>query len=143
CYEDLELADLIVLVGSNTAWCHPVLFQRILRAKEQRPELKVVVIDPRRTPTCESADLHLPIASGTDVWLFNGLLTYLRRVGAVDERFVEDHTSGLEDAVVAAESSAGHLEAVARICGIDVVRLTEFYRLFAATTRVVTAFSQG
>jgi assimilatory nitrate reductase catalytic subunit len=143
CYEDLELADLIVLVGSNTAWCHPVLFQRILRAKEQRPELKVVVIDPRRTPTCESADLHLPIASGTDVWLFNGLLTYLRRVGAVDERFVEDHTSGLEDAIAAAESSAGHLEAVARICGIDVVRLTEFYRLFAATTRVVTAFSQG
>ena len=143
CYEDLELADLIVLVGSNTAWCHPVIFQRILRAKEQRPGTRLVVIDPRRTPTCESADLHLPITSGTDVWLFNGLLAYLRRLGPVDERFVEDHTSGLEDAIAAAESSAGHLEDVARICGIEVARLAEFYRLFAATTRVVTAFSQG
>ncbi|MBV8806189.1 MAG: molybdopterin-dependent oxidoreductase, partial [Sinobacteraceae bacterium] len=68
-YEDLHRADLIVLVGSNTAWCHPVLFGRITSEKERRPELKIVVIDPRRTPTCELADLHLPIKSGTDVWL--------------------------------------------------------------------------
>ena len=74
CYEDLQLADLIVLVGSNTAWCHPVLFRRITSEKERRPELQIVVIDPRRTPTCEIADLHLPIKAGTDVWLFNGLL---------------------------------------------------------------------
>ena len=74
CYEDLTLADLIVLVGSNTAWCHPVLFRRIVQAKERRPDLKLVVIDPRRTATGEIADLHLPIRSGTDVWLFNGLL---------------------------------------------------------------------
>ena len=79
CYEDFELADMIVLVGSNTAWCHPTLFQRILRAKEARPGLQIVVIDPRRTATCESADLHLPIKPGTDVWLFNGLLSYLAR----------------------------------------------------------------
>ena len=63
-YEDLELADLIVLVGSNTAWCHPVLFQRIVKAKQQRPALRVVVIDPRRTPTCDIADLHLPLRAG-------------------------------------------------------------------------------
>ncbi len=81
CYEDLELADLIVLVGSNTAWCHPVLFQRIVRAKERRPELKVVVIDPRRTPTCEIASMHLPVRAGTDVWLFDGLLAYLHEHG--------------------------------------------------------------
>src|SRR5579883_1595579 len=61
CYDDLEAADLIVLVGSNTAWCHPILFQRIVRAKEARPQLKVVVVDPRHTATCELADLHLPI----------------------------------------------------------------------------------
>ncbi|HKE95519.1 MAG TPA: molybdopterin-dependent oxidoreductase, partial [Povalibacter sp.] len=75
CYEDLELADLVLLVGSNTAWCHPILFQRITAAKQQRPEMKIVVIDPRRTATCEFADLHLPIRAGTDVWLFNGLLS--------------------------------------------------------------------
>jgi assimilatory nitrate reductase catalytic subunit len=143
CYEDLELADLIVLVGSNTAWCHPVIFQRIVQAKQRRPELQLVVIDPRRTPTCEVADLHLPIASGTDVWLFNGLLAYLQRQGAADAAFVGEHTAGLEQALAAAQSSAGQLVEVAKVCGVDAGRLTEFYRLFAATERVVTAFSQG
>ena len=143
CYEDLELADLIVLVGSNTAWCHPVLFQRIVQAKQQRSELKVVVIDPRRTPTCEIADLHLPIRSGTDVALFNGLLAYLHRNGATDAGFVSAHTTGLDRALEATESFAGNEGAIAKMCGIDVGRLTEFYRLFAATGRVVTAFSQG
>src|SRR5215469_9565159 len=56
CYEDLELADMIVLVGSNTAWCHPVIYQRIMQARKERPDLKLVVIDPRRTATCEIAD---------------------------------------------------------------------------------------
>ena len=61
CYEDFDLADMVVLAGSNAAWCHPVLFQRIARLKERRPEVMVVVIDPRRTATCELADLHLPV----------------------------------------------------------------------------------
>ena len=43
CYEDLELADLLILVGSNTAWAHPVVYQRIVAAKKQRPEMKIVV----------------------------------------------------------------------------------------------------
>src|SRR6185437_10908873 len=143
CYEDLDLAELIVLVGSNTAWCHPVIFQRIMQARQQRPELKLVVIDPRRTPTCEVADLHLPIASGTDVSLFNGLLTYLHQHGAIDAAFVAEHTAGIEAALAAAASSAGRLSEVAQQCGIDIARLTEFYELFAANERVVTAFSQG
>ncbi|MGA9266218.1 MAG: molybdopterin-dependent oxidoreductase, partial [Rhodomicrobium sp.] len=69
-YEDLELADLVVLVGSNLAWCHPVLFQRLIAAKEKRGT-KIVVIDPRATPTAEAASLHLPLAPGSDVALFN------------------------------------------------------------------------
>jgi assimilatory nitrate reductase catalytic subunit len=73
-YEDLELADIIVLVGSNTAWCHPVVYERIVKARAQRPDMKVVVIDPRATATCEIAHLHLPVKPGTDVWQFNGLL---------------------------------------------------------------------
>ncbi len=143
CYEDLELADLIVLVGSNTAWCHPVLFQRITSEKDRRPELKLVVIDPRRTPTCELADLHLPVRAGTDVWLFNGLLAYLRRDGAVNDGFVANHTVGTEQALEVAESSTLDVEAVAKICGVDVARVTAFYRLFVRYERVVTAFSQG
>ncbi|MDD4905862.1 MAG: molybdopterin-dependent oxidoreductase, partial [Methylobacter tundripaludum] len=74
CYEDFEQADMIILIGSNAAWCHPVSFQRIRAAKEANPTLKIVVIDPRRTVSCDIADLHLPLASGTDAVLFNGLL---------------------------------------------------------------------
>jgi len=142
-YEDLELADLIVLVGSNTAWCHPVLFQRISAAKQQRPDLKIVVIDPRRTATCEIADLHLPIRAGTDVWLFNGLFAYLHQHGVVDERFVDQRTAGLSPALLVAENTAGDIAAVAQRCRVDPKRLAEFYAWFAATEKTVTAFSQG
>jgi assimilatory nitrate reductase catalytic subunit len=142
-YEDLELADLIVLVGSNTAWCHPVLFQRISKAKEARPEMKIVVIDPRRTATCELADLHLPVKAGTDVWLFNGLLSFLNQRGVVDTKFVDAHTTDAQRALVVADNTAGNIAAVAKTCGVEVNALTEFYRLFALTPKVITMFSQG
>ncbi len=143
CYDDLESADLIVLVGSNTAWCHPVLFQRIVDAKQQRPDLKIVVIDPRRTVTCEIADLHLPVQAGTDVWLFNGLLSFLHREGHCDVGFVANHTTNIEQTLSTAATSAGDLPTVAAACGLDVERLAEFYTLFARTQRTITAFSQG
>ncbi len=78
-YEDLEQADLIVLIGSNTAWCHPVLYQRMVAAKKENPALRVVLIDPRETQTADLADLHLPLKPGSDAFLFNGLLAYLSR----------------------------------------------------------------
>ncbi|WP_426207894.1 molybdopterin-dependent oxidoreductase [Massilia sp. TWP1-3-3] len=140
CYDDFDEADMIVLVGANSAWCHPILFQRIARLKEARPEVQVVVIDPRRTATCEIADLHLPVKPGTDVWLFNGLLSYLARSHACDERFIEQHTSGMAEAMVAADTE---LLDVARTCRLDPHDLLAFYRHFEATTKVVTAFSQG
>ncbi len=143
CYEDLDLADMVVLVGSNTAWCHPILFQRIARAKEARPELKLVVIDPRRTATCELADLHLPVKSGTDVWLFNGLLSYLARAGMTDHAFVAGHTNGMQAALTVADADCADPAAVAAICKVDLADLLAFYSAFAATTKVVTAFSQG
>lgn len=143
CYDDLELADMVVLVGSNTAWCHPILFQRMLKAKEARPEMKLVVIDPRRTATCELADLHLPIKAGTDVWLFNGLLSYLSRIGAVAPEFVKDHTNGFDAALAAAEVDCADPHAVARACRIDPVLLLEFYEAFAATAKTITAYSMG
>jgi assimilatory nitrate reductase catalytic subunit len=142
-YADLEMADLIVLVGSNTAWCHPVVFQRIVKAKELRPDLKIVVIDPRRTPTCDIADLHLPLKVGTDVWLFNGLLAYLQQQGAEDRRFIEAHTAGAAGALIVADNTAGAVDAVARQCGVETGVLEAFYRMFAQTARVVTLFSQG
>ncbi|MDP9011324.1 MAG: molybdopterin-dependent oxidoreductase [Pseudomonadota bacterium] len=142
-YEDLELADLIVLVGSNTAWCHPVVFQRIVAAKARRPEVKIVVIDPRATSTCEGADLHLPLKAGTDVWLFNGLLDYLHQHGIENRAFIDAHTADAERALTVAQNTAGGTAAVARLCGLELSAIEEFYRLFARTQRVVTLFSQG
>ncbi|MFP3601988.1 molybdopterin-dependent oxidoreductase [Paraburkholderia sp. SIMBA_053] len=154
CYEDLELADLVVLVGSNTAWCHPILFQRIVKIKEARPDMKIVVIDPRYTATCEMADLHLPLGAGTDVRLFNGLLGFLAEHGATDAQFVDAHTSGFADALAAASASDVNDDSngaatrfdpaqCAKACKLDPHDLLEFYRLFARTERVVTVYSQG
>lgn len=142
CYEDFELADLVVLVGSNAAWCHPTLYQRIARAREARPQMKIVVIDPRRTATCDLADLHLPLRPGSDVWLFNGLLAYLATRGALDAGFVDAHTAGLGDALDAA-GQAGSLLDVARACRLDPGQLLAFYELFANTEKTVTAFTMG
>src|SRR5882762_2050062 len=104
-YEDFELADLVVLVGSNLAWCHPVLFQRLEAAKRARPAMRIVVIDPRRTETCDIADLHLALRPGSDVALFNALLAELPRRGATARRFVDKHTVGLDDALITARAS--------------------------------------
>ena len=140
-YADLELADLVVLVGSNLAWCHPVLFQRLAAAKAAQPHMRLVVIDPRRTMTAEAADLHLPLAPGSDVALFNGLLAHLEAGGHVDRAFVDGHTSGAPPALATARKQ--DLTAVAAATGLEIDNLKIFYDLFTRTERVVTAFSQG
>jgi assimilatory nitrate reductase catalytic subunit len=142
-YEDLERAKLIVLAGSNTAWCHPVLFQRIRQAKSDNPDLMVVVIDPRRTPTCDIADLHLALKPGTDTDLFDGLLCHLHARGESNPQFVGNCTEGFDAALAAAQAYAGEPAEVARRCGLPEPLLLEFYRLYARTERVVTVFSQG
>ncbi len=142
-YEDLERTNLIVLVGSNTAWCHPVIYQRIKQAKENNPSLDIVVIDPRRTSTCEIADMHLAIASGQDSVLFNGLLTHLNDNGEVNKLFVDNCTENLAEALEAAYESSGSIEQVAQKCGLSLAQIQEFYALFARKEKVVTLFSQG
>ena len=142
CYEDIESADLVVIVGSNYAWAHPVLYQRLAAAKTARPELQVVVVDPRRTSTCDIADLHLAIAPGTDAYLFNGLLHYLRREDALDLAYVEAHVEGFGAAFEAARS-VGSIPKVAQVCGVAEPQINEFFRMFARTERSVTIFSQG
>ncbi|MBN9090251.1 MAG: molybdopterin-dependent oxidoreductase [Reyranella sp.] len=137
CYEDFEQADLAVLVGSNLAWCHPVLFQRLESAKRARPDLKIVVIDPRRTETCGIADLHLALKPGSDVALFNGLLASLQHRGVVAADFIERHTSGLEAALAAAHAS----DVVD--CDLPAADVATFFDWFARTEKTVTLYSQG
>lgn len=140
-YADLERADLVVLVGSNLAWCHPVLFQRLQAAKNARPGLTVVTIDPRRTTTAQASDRHLALKPGTDVALFNGLLAHLHANSAGAPDFVARRTRGLDAALKAAGSC--DLSAVAHITGLPPAELRAFYELFRRTECVVTVFSQG
>jgi assimilatory nitrate reductase catalytic subunit len=140
-YEDLEQAELIVLVGSNLGWCHPVLYQRIVAARAQRPDMKIVLIDPRRTVTNDIADLHLPIAPDGDSALFVGLLGHLVQTGATEPAYIAAHTNGFKSALLAAEDWG--LARVAEATGLAPLAISRFYELFARTEKVVTIFSQG
>jgi assimilatory nitrate reductase catalytic subunit len=142
CYEDFDQTDLAILVGSNTAWCHPILYQRLLAARAQRGA-RVVVIDPRRTATAAEADLHLALRPGTDVLLFNGLLAHLADKGALDRTYIDDHTTGFDAALALADADAGSIDKVAAGCGLSPADVARFYDWFVATERSLTVYSQG
>eukprot|EP01037_Dinobryon_pediforme_P025556 gene25556-27750_t len=139
-YTDLEAADLVVLVGSNLAWCHPVLFQRLAAAREAHGT-KIIVIDPRRTATAEIADLHLAIAPDADVALFGGLLHHLDRHGYADRDWIAAHTRDAEAALEAVEDL--DIARTAAMTGLSAGDLETFFRLFATTAKVAPAYSQG
>ena len=140
-YDDLDKADPIVLIGSNTAWCHPIVYQRIQAARAARGT-KLVVVDPRRTESCEGADLHLALRPGSDVALMNGLLAWMDQAGQLDADFLRDSVNapdGFWEAI-----RAGHdLWTTAKACDLLPAELQQFYEMFAATPRTVTLFSQG
>lgn len=141
CYEDLEQAELLVITGSNMAWCHPVLFRRIRETKERNPNCFIVVIDPRYSASCELADLHLPLRPGSDVALFNGLLHYLHQHGCTDNEFVHQHCLGVEDSLQAA--SAYDLAEVAKRCDLQESAVLAFYQKFQHSEKAITLFSMG
>ena len=142
CYDDLELADLVVLAGSNAAWCHPILYQRIQVARGERG-MRVVNIDPRRTATSEGSDLQLSIAPGTDTVLWNGLLVWLSDHGALDRAFIAKNTDGFEPALAAARIEAGSIPAVAAATGLGARDIETFYGWWTGTPRIVSCYSQG
>ncbi|WP_203074013.1 nitrate reductase [Falsiroseomonas ponticola] len=139
-YEDLELADTVVLVGSNLAWCHPVLFQRVMAAKAARPSMTLIVVDPRRTATCEGAELHLPLRPGSDVALFAALLTHLQDRGLADRAWLAAHAEGAEAALEAARAIAPQ---AAALTGLDPALIARFCAAWAASPRTVTLWSMG
>lgn len=139
CYDDLEHAELVVITGSNLAWCHPVLFQRLRTAKQDNPNLKIVVIDPRKTETCDIADLHLPIQSGSDVALFNSLLNYLAKHNKLNHDYIRKHTNGFDNAIKSIEND----DIIEEITNIDHCQIEQFYQWFSQYNNVITIYSQG
>lgn len=141
-YEDLDTADLIVLVGSNAAWCHPVLFQRMVKNKTERGA-KIVAIDPRRTASAEEADLFLGIKPGMDGVLFMGLLAHLAAHHALDHNYIAQFTNGFDDALKCAQDMAPSIQQTALATGLSVDDVATFFEMFRTHSNVVTCYSQG
>ena len=141
CYEDLDLTDCAFLIGTNTAECHPIVFNRLQKHLKRDRETKLIVVDPRRTKTAEVADLHLAIAPGTDIDLLNGLAHLLLRWGKINKYFIEKHTQNFAEykEVIAYYSP----EIVTAKCGISLEDLETAARYWAESNRTLSLWSMG
>ena len=141
CYDDVDLAQCIFIVGSNTAFAHPVLFRRIENAKAANPSLKIICCDPRRTDTAEIADLYLPIQPGTDVALFNGMLHIMLWEGWLDTAWMAAHTSGFEALKATVRDYTPEL--VSETCGLSKADILSAARLFATSSATLSLYCMG
>ena len=141
CYEDLDHASCLFIIGSNTAWAHPILFRRIEDARRAQPGMRIVVVDPRRTDTCEIADLHLAIQPGTDVMLMHGMLHLMLWEGWTKPDYIAAHTSGFEALRALVRDCTP--ERVAQVCGITADDLLTAARWFATSPATLSLYCQG
>ncbi|OLU23153.1 nitrate reductase [Pseudomonas sp. PA15(2017)] len=140
-YEDIEEADTLLIIGSNMAYAHPILFRRLEAAKAGNPQMKVIVVDPRRTDTCELADLHVAIAPGSDVALLHGVLHLLLEQGRIDHVFIEAHTEGFD----ALQSLVAEYEParVAELCAISEMELRRCADWIGRSPRLLSLWCMG
>ncbi len=141
CYDDVHHASCIFIVGSNTAYAHPILFRRIEDAKLANPALKIIFCDPRRTDTAEIADLYLPIQPGTDVMLFNGMLHIMLWEAWIDAAYIALHTNDFDALKATVRDCTPDL--VAEICGIKKADLFTAAKLFATSRATLSLYCQG
>ena len=141
-YEDIDHAACFFLIGTNTADCHPVLFNRIKRRKKSDPEnVKVIVVDPRETRTAAIADLFLPIRPGTDVVLLNAMLNLLHSEEKTAQAFIAEHTNGFDELLNEARQVS--TAAAAKVCGIPEGDLIRAARYFGDAQSVLSFWSMG
>ncbi|MBD2328204.1 nitrate reductase [Alkalinema sp. FACHB-956] len=141
CYDDLDVTDCAFLIGTNTAECHPIIFNRLRKHHKKNPHVKLVVVDPRCTQTAEVADLHLAIKPGSDIDLMNGIAHLLLQWNAIQPEFIQQHTTGFADY----EAVVQHYppEVVAQRCGISVEDLETAARYWQQADRVLSMWSMG
>ncbi|MGY5745780.1 molybdopterin-dependent oxidoreductase [Vibrio antiquarius] len=142
-YDDIDNTELLIICGANTAWTHPVLFRRIQQARENNPNLKLVVIDPRETVTAQQADLHLPIKNDGDVSLFNGLLKFLIEQQCIDSEYINSHTDGFDALAEEVSDLRYDVTNLTSSIGISEEKLTTFFQWFAQSPTAITLFCQG
>ncbi|WP_253658003.1 MULTISPECIES: nitrate reductase [unclassified Vibrio] len=142
-YDDIDNTELLIICGANTAWTHPVLFRRVQQARENNPNLKLVVIDPRETVTAQQADLHLPIKNDGDVSLFNGLLKFIIEQQCIDSEYINSHTDGFDALAEEVSDLRYDVTNLTYSIGISEEKLTTFFQWFAQSPTAITLFCQG
>ena len=138
-YDDLDHADVFLVIGANMADCHPILFLRLL--DRVKAGAKLVVVDPRRTATADKADLFLQVEPGTDIALLNGLLRLVVEAGGLDEEFVSEHTDGWDAVEAMLEDYPA--DEVARLTGVPEADLRAAAALIAGAGNWVSCWTMG
>ncbi len=141
CYEDLDHADTVLIAGSNMAYAHPVLFRRLEEAKARRPDMKIIVIDPRRSDTCGIADLHLAIAPGSDVALFHAMLNVMVWDGLVDRDYIERHTEGFDKLKQRIHEFTPR--AAQDVCGVPAADIVQCAHWFGKAKSALSLYTMG
>ncbi len=140
-YEDIELADCFMIAGANPAWCHPILFRRIEAHKEKNPNTKIIVVDPRRTQSCDIADLHLQILPGTDVVLYNAIAKRLIDRKKIDKSFITNHTDNFDALKKSLQTTS--LSESAKICGVSIADIKKAASYIADAKGFITLWAMG
>ncbi len=141
CYDDIEKADCFFISGANPAWCHPILFRRIEKHKEENPDVKIIVADPRKTETCAQADLHLPLNPGTDIYLCNAMARILIENGDADAEFIQNHVDGFEDYRESVFSL--NVDEAAAICGLEAGQIRQAAAWIGDADGFITMWAMG
>ena len=140
-YEDIELADCFLIAGANPAWCHPILYRRLEKTKENNPNVRIIVVDPRKTQTAAAADLHLQILPGTDVILFNAIARWLIERKKIDKSFITKHTTNFEACKQSAFSLS--LRKAAEKCGVKVDEIKQAAQWIGDASKFISMWTMG
>jgi len=140
-YDDIELADCFLIAGANPAWCHPILFRRIEDRKASGENVRIIVIDPRKTQSCESADLHLQIIPGTDISLFHAMARHLIERDWIDPVFIREHTNGFD--ALKSKVFEKSLDEYAKICGVEKSSIELAARWVGESTGFLSLWAMG
>ncbi len=140
-YNDIELSDCIFITGANPAWCHPILFRRIEKHKQENPHVKIIVADPRKTQTCFMADIHLQLKPGTDVYLNYAITKVLIERGYTDSEFIEKYTSGFN--TLKEKLDGENLESLAESCGVPLALIIETAELIGNAKGFISMWAMG
>lgn len=140
-YEDIELADVFLIAGANPAWCHPILFRRLEKHKEQNPNVKVIVVDPRKTDSANFADLHLQLIPGTDIILYNAIGRRLIETGFVDQNFIDNHTENYLK--YRKQVMSVSLSTASKLCGVPIDDIRTAADLIGTSNGFISMWAMG